>query len=297
MAAVGLIVHQDRPEAADAARDLSQWLIDTGHDVRMPPEEAAAVGCVHLGVSQHAFCHNLHLVVALGGDGSILRAVELVGMSGVPVLGVDFGRLGYLSEVEPHQARHAVQQALAGDCRHEERLLLSVRTRPAESGAGEGGGQGGETYLALNEAFVERGAASNTIRLTVHLDDELFTTYSADGLIVATPTGSTAYAFSARGPIIDPTHRALLLTPVSPHMLFDRSLVLSPGTRLRIVVDGHRPGVLSVDGRRVGELDVGDGVECLAAPSPARFVTFGDRTFHRVLKAKFSLNGPLIPSS
>ena len=97
-----------------------------------------------------------------------------------------------------------------------------------------------EEHLALNEAVVERAADANTIRLAVAFDDEFFTTYAADGLIVASPTGSTAYAFSARGPIIDPTHRALLLTPVSPHMLFDRSLVLAPETRVRLTVDWNQ---------------------------------------------------------
>ena len=104
----------------------------------------------------------------------------------------------------------------------------------------------------------------HTVRLAVDVDGEFFTTYAADGLIVATPTGSTAYAFSARGPIVAPTHRALLLTPVSPHMLFDRTLVLDPAARLRLEVHGHRAATLSVDGRNLGELDEGDAITCTA---------------------------------
>jgi len=300
MAAVGLIVHQGRPEAADAARRLSRWLTSEGHEVRMPPKEAASARCEHLRASQDAFCDGLDAVVSLGGDGSILRAFELIGTSGVPVLGVDFGRLGYLSEVRPQEARAAILRVLDGDFDIEKRMLLAVDVVREGSGA-ESAGEAcadvntAQSHVALNEAFIERGPDSNTIRLEVHVDDEVFTTYSADGLIVATPTGSTAYAFSARGPIIDPTHSALLLTPVSPHMLFDRSLVMSPGTRLRIVVAGHSTAVLSVDGRRVARLVEGDAVECSSSPHAACFVTFGDRRFHRVLKAKFGLNGPLIP--
>ena len=112
-------------------------------------------------------------------------------------------------------------------------------------------------HLAFNEAVLEKTPMGHTVRLAVEVDGEFFTTYAADGLIVATPTGSTAYAFSARGPIVAPTHRALLLTPVSPHMLFDRTLVLEPAASLRLVVQGHRTATLSVDGRNLGELERG----------------------------------------
>jgi NAD+ kinase len=127
------------------------------------------------------------------------------------------------------------------------------------------------------------------VRLNVALGGEVFTPYEADALIVATPTGSTAYAFSARGPIIEPSHRALLLTPVSPHMLFDRSLVLDPDTAVRVTVAGHRSAMLTVDGRTVDELAPGAAVECVASSEVARFVTVRPRHFHDVLKAKFGL--------
>jgi NAD+ kinase len=123
----------------------------------------------------------------------------------------------------------------------------------------------------------------------VEIDERFFTPYTADGLIVATPTGSTAYALSARGPIVEPTHRALLLTPVSPHMLFDRTLVLEPDTVVRLVVAGGRPASLSVDGRMLGQLDDGDSITCTASEHSARFVVFGRRDFHGILKAKFKL--------
>ena len=295
MAAVGLIVHQGRPEAAESALNLSRWLTAAGHEVRLPPEEAESIGCAHLKACPDHFAQGLEVVVTLGGDGSILRAVELIGISGVPVLGVDFGRLGYLSEVQPQEARTAIERFLSGDFRVEERMLLAVEV-DLSSGVGERRGGVGERrhrtrHVALNEAFIERGRDFNTIRLSVHIDGNMFTTYSADGLIVATPTGSTAYAFSVRGPIIDPAHDALVLAPVSPHMLFDRALVVPPTTRLRIAVDGNRSAMLSVDGRRVAELHMGDSVDCSASQHSARFVTFGARRFHQVLKEKFGLGG------
>ena len=285
MAVVGLIVHQGRPEAVAAARDLSLWLTEEGHSVRMPPEEAAAALSSHLQVDPDDFAAGLDAVVTLGGDGSILRAVELVGESGVPILGVNFGRMGYLTEVAPADAHSAINRMLAGDHGIEERMLLTVGVNEAAAGAGSKRHQ----CFALNEAVVERPTAY-ALRVGVSLNGEHFTTYAADGLIVATPTGSTAYALSARGPVIDPTHRALLLTPVSPHMLFDRSLVVEAGTRVQLTVLSDRGAALSVDGRRLAELGQNDIVTCSAARHPACLVTFGARRFHQVLKTKFGLN-------
>ena len=128
------------------------------------------------------------------------------------------------------------------------------------------------------------------MRLLVDIDGAPFTSYAADGLIVATPTGSTAYSLSARGPVISPTHRAMLLTPVSPHMLFDRALVLDPDEDVAIEVMGHRPVVLSLDGVRVAGLSEGDTVRCRPSDSSAIFVRFGPRRFHQILKAKFGLS-------
>ena len=282
MAVIGLIVHQGRPEAAATARDLSMWLVGEGHRVRMPPEEAAAVSCPDLACSPDRFAPGLDAVVTLGGDGSILRAVELVGESGVPILGVNFGRMAYLTEVAPEDARSAIDQVLAGNHDVEERMLLTVEF--GEPGPGR------QRHVALNEAVVERPAASYALRLGVALNGEQFTTYAADGLIVSTPTGSTAYSLSAGGPVIDPTHRALLLTSVSPHMLFDRSMVVAADTELRLEVLTDRGAVLSVDGRRLAELDQHDAVVCSASHHPARLVTFESRRFHQVLKAKFGVN-------
>ena len=126
--------------------------------------------------------------------------------------------------------------------------------------------------------------------MAVSFDGQPFTTYVCDGMIVATPTGSTAYAFSVRAPIIDATHRAILLTPISPHMLFDRSLVLAPQTHVHLVVGGQRSASLSVDGRSLGVLRDGDAIDCTASSRVARLVTYGPRDFHAVLKTKFGLN-------
>jgi NAD+ kinase len=144
-------------------------------------------------------------------------------------------------------------------------------------------------WSGLNEGVVEKRAHGHTVHLDVDFDDIRFTTYSADGLIVATPTGSTAYSMSARGPIVQPTHSALLFTPVSPHTLFDRALVLDPTTSVRITVSGDRDATLSVDGRAVAQLDPGDAVIAMLSKQPTHLVSFGRRPFHQVLTSKFGL--------
>ena len=144
-------------------------------------------------------------------------------------------------------------------------------------------------WRALNEVVVEKHESGHTVRLLAIIDGEPFTSYAADGLIVATPTGSTAYSLSARGPVVSPKHRAVLLTPVSPHMLFDRTLVLDPSETIDIEVLGHRPAELAVDGVREVTLRAGDTVRCVPSQATARFVRLTERHYHQILKVKFGL--------
>jgi len=284
MAIFGLLLHHERPEAVGLAVETTARLEAAGHQVRFPMADAITAGLDGHGVDERDFAIGLDVAISLGGDGSMLRAVHLVAAHGVPVLGVNLGQLGYLTEVEPAGLQDALDGFLDGKHVIETRMLLAVRRVSADGDLAE------DALLALNDAVLEKTPLGHTVRLDVSVDGTPFTPYAADGLIVATPTGSTAYNLSARGPIVAPTHRALVLTPVSPHMLFDRSLVLEPETRLRLTVSGHRPAGLAIDGRVLTELTPGEGIECTASAHPARLVTFAPRDFHRILKAKFGLS-------
>jgi NAD+ kinase len=284
MAAVGLLVHHTHPEATQLARDAAQWLQEHGHEVRLPEDDAAVTGLDDLQCGDDLFTKDLDLAVSLGGDGTMLRTVDLVGDDDVPVLGVNLGHLGYLTEVEPPNLHHALSRFLAGDHQLELRLRMAVEVQPAGKGSVAAG-----LRPALNEAVLGKTPTGQMTRVLVTVDGEPFTTYSADGIIVATPTGSTAYAWSAGGPLVDPSHAALLLTPVAAHMLFDRSLVLPPTACVRLEVVDDRPADLSVDGRSLGTLGDGDAVVCTTATHPARLVTFGPRSFLGILKTKFGL--------
>lgn len=282
MAAFGMVLHSERPLAAELARDAAAWLGDRGHEVRLPAADARVAGLDDLACPEATFPRGLDVVVSLGGDGTMLRTVDLVAAEGVPVIGVNIGQLGYLTVVEPEGVRMALKRFLNGAYEIEERMLIDVGLEPPKPGV-DG------RRLALNEVVLEKTPMGHTVRLGVRVDGEFFTTYAADGLIMATPTGSTAYAFSARGPIVAPTHRCLQLTPVSPHMLFDRTLVLDPTAVVHLEVQGHRPATLSVDGHNLGTLEAGDTLRCTAATGAARFVMFGHRDFLRILKTKFGL--------
>jgi NAD+ kinase len=278
-----LVIHHGRPEAAAVATELVAWAQGAGHEVRLPADDAVRLGLPALGRPDDDLCPGPDVAVSLGGDGTMLRTVSMVAEADVPVIGVNFGQLGYLTTVEPERARDALERFLAGHSQVEERMLVDVDV------TSESGSVPERHLLALNEAVLEKTTSGNTVRLDVELDGARFTPYEADGLIVATPTGSTAYAFSARGPIVDPSLRALLLTPVSPHMLFDRSLVLHEGAEVRITVGGHRPAALVVDGRVLGDLRPGEAMRCRAASHVARLVVSEPRDFHAILRAKFGL--------
>jgi len=280
MALVVLVVHEDRPEAVAQADALAAALIDDSHQVERSDDPRFVADGLDDATD---------LVVSLGGDGSILRAVDLLAGRRSPILGVNHGELGYLTTVEPTEAYPSVVRALAGDHDLEERMMLRVEVQRKV-----GGGVTEVVAHALNEAVVERRATDGeaggqTVRVGVTLDGEPFTSYAADGLIAATPTGSTAYAFSARGPIVDPLHRSIQLTPVSPHMLFDRTLVLDPSTEVGIEVLGPRAATCTVDGRSVADLAGGDRVVCTAAERVARLVTFGPRDLRGLLVDRFGL--------
>jgi NAD+ kinase len=279
--AVGLVTHRERGLAHELAQSAAEWFAERGVHVRVPKSTAAVVGLAELGVDDDEFATGLDLVISLGGDGTMLHAVDLVYPSAVPILGVNVGQLGYLTDVEPEELDASMDRLLAGDFAVSERMVLAVEVHSRGSAAG--------TWFALNEAALEKQRSGHLIRLDVSINGSPFTTYAADGVIVATPTGTTAYSFSVRGPIASPALRCLVLTPVSPHMLFDRSLVLADSEELGFDVCDDRGVTLTLDGRELGELGAGDRVTCRAAQAPLRLASLRARDFHQVLKAKFDL--------
>lgn len=276
MSSVLFLVHPTRPAASQLAARARLWWEDRGFDVVDTPTDHNPAG------GTHAFA------VSFGGDGTMLRTMQLALRGGVPVVGINLGRMGYLAEVEPAGMEAAFEALLAGDFKIEERMALEVSIRRAAA-FHDDDVPGTAPFMALNEAIVERSAPGHTIRVAVDIAGRRFLTYVADGLLVSTPTGSTAYNLSARGPVVSPSMRALVLTPVAPHLVFDRSLVLGPEESVTLTLLEGRSAALVLDGDRMKPLVEGDAVVCSAADVSARFVTFGDRDFHAVLRSRFSL--------
>jgi NAD+ kinase len=278
MSRVGFVVHPTRARAVEVASELVAWLREAGHaSVSLPDETIGADEQVEAG----AFAEGMDLVVSVGGDGTLLRGAELARRTDVPLLGVNEGRLGFLTAVDPPEARGLLEAALEGSAPIEERMAIEAHP---EGCPWEG------AQWALNEVMVEKHARHRLIALSLHVDGEYVTSLAADGVIVATPTGSTAYSFSARGPIVSPRLSCLLLTPVSPHMVFDRSIVLDPREEVVVECLGDEPGYVSADGRPGLELPVGGRLRIRRADRPARLVRRpATQSFYGLVREKFDL--------
>lgn len=276
----GLVVHAGRPAAVRAAGDLVGWLRRRGVVTRELSDEG--VGADE-SLPPERFAAGLDLVVAVGGDGTLLRGARLAAEADAPLVGVNVGRVGFLTEVTPDDATALLDGVLAGRMQIDERTALEARPRGASWAGPE---------WALNEVMVEKKSRHRLITLRARIGDQDVATFSADGVIVATPTGSTAYSFSARGPIVSPQVDCLLLTPVSPHMVFDRSIVIEPSEGVELQVLGDEPGLLSSDGRPGRELPVGATVRIERAKRPVRLVRReAGPGFYALLREKFSLPG------
>jgi NAD+ kinase len=223
------------------------------------------------------------LVVALGGDGWMLRAGRLTAKAGVPVLGVNLGRLGFLAEVQPAEWRTVFERVLSGDFWIEQRMLLQAELWRSDRQL--------LNFEVLNEVVVSRGASVRAVRLETHIDGGVLTTYVADGLIIATPTGSTAYALAVGGPILPPELKNILLLPVAPHLSMDRAIVLARGTTVTVIVHMEHDAVLSGDGAIEQTLVDGDRVVVEASPHLAHFVRVQEPSyFYRTLMERMGKN-------
>lgn len=272
MSRVAFVVHEGRASAVETAEKLRAELEGLGVATALAraPEDVRDAAPL--------------LVVSVGGDGTFLRAARVAAEVDCPVLGVKVGRLGFLTEIEPGpEALELVQAALDGRARVEERLAVTAEAADGTSFPPQ---------WAMNEIMVEKWTRHRLVRLAVRVDDAYVTTFSADGVIVATPTGSTAYSFSARGPIVSPTVPCLVLTPIAAHMVFDRSFVLGAEQVVVFEVVGDEPGIVSADGRAGIELPIGSKVRIRTAPRPARFVIKDDGPgFLARVRDKFDLPG------
>ena len=272
---VGLVVKRDRPRAVRLARTLATFLrrrgiaalAEDGTDVDGLPTRPKA-----------QLAREVDLLVVLGGDGTLLSIARSTD-SRVPILGVNMGELGFLTEVTESEALDVLKLVLAGRFDVDRRMTLSATVRRRGRVVGR--------VRALNDVVVSNGARARIVRFAVSVDDLPLTAYRADGLIVATPTGSTAYSLSAGGPIVEPTVQVLLVSPISPHTLSNRPVVLRPEAVVRITIgEGQQDVVFTVDGQERVDLAGGDTIDVRRGRMPVALVRSPARTYYDVLRSK-----------
>lgn len=260
---VAIVVNEGKPEAIARAREIAKLLADDRITVALEEPD---------------------LVISLGGDGTMLRAAQHAHAADVPLLGVNLGTLGYLTEVDATHEVEAVQRVLAGDYEIQDRMMLSCSVEAT------GGGPG--PFVGLNEVLVERAARRRLVRLGVRVGGESLGDFNADGIIVATPTGSTAYALSAGGPIVSPRAECLVVVPVSPHMVFARPVVLAADEVVEILVRDSGPAAsLSLDGHMGCDVPPGATVIVQRHERALKLVRLGGPRFLERLRTKMNLPG------
>ena len=276
MKRIGFAFNPTQAESPVLRERALRWCRDHGVDAWAEPAGEAP--------GDTALLAETGAVVVLGGDGTFLRAARAVADVDVPILGVNLGRVGFLSKAEPRDLEAVLAQLKAGDYELEPRLMLEARILPA------GGGGGGEVHIALNEAAIVRGAVARVMRVVVEVGDSRVAGYVCDGIVVASPTGSTGYSFSAGGPIIEPTSRNLVVTPIAAYLTPLRSSVVGPQHVVSVRVEAAHDALVSIDGREDIPLAVGDRVEVRARQKPIDFIQpRGALPFWDLLRQKASL--------
>ncbi|GAB2599484.1 NAD kinase [Kribbella endophytica] len=280
-----LVTHTGRDQAVDVARQTHRLLTEAGIIVRLVGAEAAELDLhpVEIAEDTDQAAQGVELIIVLGGDGSILRGAELARPHGTPVLGVNLGHVGFLAEAEVEDLERIVEVVVDRSYTVEERMTLAVDVYVGDDLIFD--------TWALNEASVEKAAREKMLEVLVEVDGRPLSRWGCDGVVLATPTGSTAYAFSAGGPIVWPDVEAILLVPISAHALFSRPIVVAPNSQLMVelVAAWHGRGVLWCDGRRMVEVPPGARIQVRRGKTPVRLARAHEAPFTDRLVAKFDL--------
>lgn len=272
---LALYVDMRREAAISAAKALAAVASDKGVALQIGPEQARALNLNGAG-SAKSFPQSADLLVSLGGDGTLLQAAHLAGPLGIPIVGVDFGRVGFLTEVAPASYEHTIARLLTEGIVTEPRLALEARVLGSS-----------RRYYAVNDVHIDRKHHGKVVHFGIHISGEAIATIPADGIIVASPTGSTAYFLSAGGPIMSPRLQAVGITPICPHTLFSRPLIVSADEIIQISLPRESLGTqLFVDGQPEEELAPAATVEIVRAAHPIEFVRLNDRYFFQTLERK-----------
>lgn len=279
---VGIVAAMHKRRVAAAVHDLLVWLTKRGISAVLPEEQAAALSLAELGRPLAAIGKCADLVLSMGGDGTLLAAARIAAPLGKPLLGVNLGGFGFLASVPSGPGMiETLERVFSTRARIQSRMMIEAVVR-------RNSGRKAASFYALNDIVVGKGAFARLFRLRTTISGERLSDLAADGIIVATPTGSTAYSLAAGGPVVDPDLRAMILTPICPQKLSQRALVVPADRVIEIVPDpGGEQVTLTADGQQDLSLQAGDVVEVREAPFSARFVEPAGASFHARLRDKF----------
>lgn len=259
---VHLMLNPHRKDAVQAAEQTGAWLKKGGHDVATDSESGRHISLPAVSDEEFAVAD---LVVAFGGDGTLIRAAHLCSERGTPILGVYYGRFGFVTQCLGNEVRPCIQSFFRGDCPVESRMMVQAGLTRSHHAIAD--------VHALNEIVLQRDASSPMMTFCVEIDGRQLTQYPADGVLVATPTGSTAYNLSAGGPIMDPRVEALAVTAIAPHTLTARTLIIAPHSEVKLAVKSSGDAVLSADGQARLHLLPGDEVTIRKSPRVTNLVS------------------------
>ncbi|WP_027363441.1 NAD(+)/NADH kinase [Desulfotruncus alcoholivorax] len=279
MKTIGLLSNLEKDKIAPLVDEICTWL--GNHDITLLKDEKSACGTTRgtFVCSRREMVERADCLIVLGGDGTLLHSARLAAPFGVPIFGVNLGRLGFLTEVDIPHIHLALERLLAGQYTIEERMMLEAGVIRE--------GQPYEPVTGLNDAVITKGGFARLIVLDTFVDGQHFNTYYADGVIVATPTGSTAYSLSAGGPLVVPHLDLMVVTPICPHALWARPLVIAAGSEVRVTLLSRQGEVmLTMDGQHGMRLNYGDIVKVRRAEHRAKFIKLNNRTFFNILREK-----------
>jgi NAD+ kinase len=263
---------------------ILEWLIhylqnDRQNKILMPTDAAVALGYPELACDRETLKNKIAIAISLGGDGTLLNTVREVADAGVPVCGVNMGQLGFLAEIETAKLSADMDRIINGDYFVEERLMLSTIVKRQQEVV--------QVCPSINDVVISRSGFSRMLKLNVFIDNELTANYPADGLIVATSTGSTGYSLSAGGPIVNPKLKVIVLTPICPHIINSRSLIIAEDEEVKITLEAaHKDIALTVDGQSYVSLLPDDVIIVRKSSVRARFIRFYNKSYYQKLRNK-----------
>ncbi|MEW6068600.1 MAG: NAD(+)/NADH kinase [Nitrospirota bacterium] len=277
MKKIGIICKTKSPEPVEILKGLLPWLREKGYEIYLEPETASALNIEGSPRSQIPLLSDI--IIVLGGDGTMLSACRLVGDKGIPILGVNVGGLGFLTSIQKDEIYEVLEKVLNGECPIEERIMLSAYVHRHNECIAE--------YNVVNDVVINKGALARIIDLETYINHSYVTTFKSDGIIVSTPTGSTAYALSAGGPILYPTLNSIALAPICPHTLTNRPIVLPDNVLIEIILRSQTEDVfLTLDGQVGFSLRQNDIVEIRKSPFKTKLVVPCEKDYFQILRTK-----------